>query len=722
MGTLAEQWDLGSSPDLVGLNPNLADRVQQAKDAYKKQFGKDLPITSGFRTTEQQAALASKPNKYPVAKAGTSLHETGDAIDVDKNVPDEFLKQFGLYRPLGEKDPVHVTMMPQPKSGSLATLWDQTPVEEKTQPEAKTAIEKAFEFKKKSTNKLAGLGEAALSGLTGLVAPVAGAVAGIGGALASGHYGTQEGVKAGEQLGGKVQEALTYQPRTEEGKGYLEALNKALDAAHLPPIMPEALHLAPEAGPIVGEVGNLYKAGQRLKQEIMPEMQQQFAAKGGLQSAGAAATGNKAILDAAIAHASPALKEELLTVDPNKYNPEALNRHLEADSLPIPVTLTEGQALQDPNLISKERNERGVKEQFVERLNQQNKDLMANAQAIKERSAPDVFTTDYVDDASNLIDIGKKIKQENVSKTQQAYKDLEAKAGGKFPIDAQLFGKNALGSLMAKEDIDFLPSTIGKLVKEYASGDKQMTFDGFENLRTKIANETRKAQASNDGNAVHALSLVRQELENLPMNETTKEVKQAADIARSTAKADFDLERNNDFYNKIVNGKADTKDAIQSFVIRSKNADFKNTLDLLSSDPKALQHLRSGTLDFLIRESTDASGNFSVAKFNKNIEKIDVDGKLQPLFGEETGTLRNLVKTGRYIEARPKGSFVNESNTFVQGLKSLAASGLEKTANVGLGAGVIPVGSLAREALQKRSATKSANESLKAGAGIKKKD
>ena len=63
MGTLAEQWDLGSSPDLVGLNPNLADRVQQAKDAYKKQFGKDLPITSGFRTTEQQATLASKPNK-----------------------------------------------------------------------------------------------------------------------------------------------------------------------------------------------------------------------------------------------------------------------------------------------------------------------------------------------------------------------------------------------------------------------------------------------------------------------------------------------------------------------------------------------------------------------------------------------------------------------------------------------------------------------------------
>jgi len=703
MATLAELWGTDE-----GLKDDLNDRLKEAKDAYRKQFGKELPVTSGFRTTEQQAALASKPNKYPVARPGTSAHETGDAIDIDPNVPESFLNQFGLHRPV-KNDPVHVQVMPSSKgTQTLANLWESTPVDEDITPQTKSLIQQVQDKFQPKFATPTGLGEAALGVASGLIAPVVGSIAGIGGALTSGKFGTQEGIQAGEKLGGKVQEALTYQPKTQEAQGYLESLNKALEAAHLPPIMPEAIHLAPSV--------------TKEAPKVAPELQQQFTAKGGLQSAGAAATGNKAILDAAIAHASPALKEELLTVDPNKYNPEALNRHLEADSLPIPVTLTEGQALQDPSLISKERNERGIKEQFVERLNQQNKDLMANAQAIKERTAPDVFTTDYVDDASNLIDIGKQLKAENVSKTRQAYKDLEAQAGGKFPIDAQLFGKNALGALMAKEDIDFLPSTINKLVKEYASGDKEMTFDGFENLRTKIANETRKAQASNDGNAVHALSLVRQELENLPMTEATKEVKQFADVARSTAKADFDLERNNDFYNKIVNDKADTKDAIQSFVIRSKNKDFNDTLNLLSNDPKAIQHLRSGTLDFIIRDSTDASGNFSVAKFNKVIDKLDVDKKLQPLFGEEANTLRNLVKTGRYIEARPKGAYVNESNTIVQGLKSLAASGLEKTANVGLGAGVIPVGSLAREALEKRSATKAAKESLKPGAGIKLKD
>ena len=82
MPTLAEQWDADVSPELRGLNPDLADRLQQAKDAYKKQYGKDMAITSGYRTKAQQAELASKPNKYPVARPGTSLHESGDAVDI----------------------------------------------------------------------------------------------------------------------------------------------------------------------------------------------------------------------------------------------------------------------------------------------------------------------------------------------------------------------------------------------------------------------------------------------------------------------------------------------------------------------------------------------------------------------------------------------------------------------------------------------------------------
>jgi hypothetical protein len=102
-----------SQPNLEGLNPDFASRLQEAQSAYRERFKKELPITSGVRTTEQQAKLYANPNKkYPAAKEGTSPHEFGNAIDINPNVPDEFLNEFGLHRPHGKKDLVHVEAMP----------------------------------------------------------------------------------------------------------------------------------------------------------------------------------------------------------------------------------------------------------------------------------------------------------------------------------------------------------------------------------------------------------------------------------------------------------------------------------------------------------------------------------------------------------------------------------------------------------------------------------
>ena len=131
--------------------------------------------------------------------------------------------------------------------------------------------------------------------------------------------------------------------------------------------------------------------------------------------------------------------------------------------------------------------------------------------------------------------------------------------------------------------------------------------------------------------------------------------------------------------------------------------------------------MRSGTLDYLTREATDASGNFSTAKFNKAINKMDVDGKLDALFGGDSQMIRNLVKTGQYVESRPRGAFVNESNTFVAGAKALAASGLEKALNATT-ANIVPIGTMGREALQNRAIKQATKEALKPGAGVKLSD
>jgi hypothetical protein len=97
-----------------GLTEDLATRLEQAKTEYRKQFGKELPITSGFRTREEQEKLFAERAKNPnlVAPPGESRHEFGNAVDISPAVPDSFLNQFGLHRPHGAKDPVHVELMP----------------------------------------------------------------------------------------------------------------------------------------------------------------------------------------------------------------------------------------------------------------------------------------------------------------------------------------------------------------------------------------------------------------------------------------------------------------------------------------------------------------------------------------------------------------------------------------------------------------------------------
>jgi len=457
--------------------------------------------------------------------------------------------------------------------------------------------------------------------------------------------------------------------------------------------------------------------------KVTKPVSQQLAERG---SVGAAGVSNKSILQAAMDIASPELKKDLAQKfakgDTALLNEKALNHVLEADQLPYPIRLTEGQATENPTLISRERNERGFKEQYVERFNEQNRLLSENANAIKEKVSPNVNTTDYVADAQELIDAINKKKQSNVQATQNAYKALEKASGGKFPIDGKTFAENAINVLNKEDRFDYLPSTMQKKLNDYATGAKEMNFNLFENLRTDLAAEIRKAQRAGDGNQAYVLGQVRNELENLPLKGEAANLKPLADKARTLAKADFDLEKNNLAYKNVVNQIADSANFVENLVIRSKNKDFANTLNLISDNPQALEHLRSGTLDYIINKSKDASGNFSTSQFNKYIKNLDINKKLFPLFGDQSESLRNLARTGQRIEARPKGSFVNESNTGTA-LGSFAKQYAGKLIENLPGAKTVAAPyNIAKEVIQERKSKKQIAESLKPGAGIKLKD
>ena len=130
----------------TGLSPeNVAEKL-------KKDFGIDLGPNALKRDTAGQSGLidrfnAGDKNVYmpaPLVKGKEVYHE--DAIDVPRNVPEQYMNNLGYYRPNPQKDPVHYV--------PIKPTTNAKPVVPKT--ENQLAIEKA---QQEENIKTAGKGE-----------------------------------------------------------------------------------------------------------------------------------------------------------------------------------------------------------------------------------------------------------------------------------------------------------------------------------------------------------------------------------------------------------------------------------------------------------------------------------------------------------------------------------------------------------------------------------
>lgn len=103
-----------------------------------------------------------------------------------------------------------------------------------------TAVQKEQEPMFSSTGLPAqamGAFESGLATVSGAIAPIIGVPAGIYGTLASGKFGTQEGIQEGEKLAKQVMNKLTYQPTTAKGQEYTEDIGSMFAASKIPPVM-----------------------------------------------------------------------------------------------------------------------------------------------------------------------------------------------------------------------------------------------------------------------------------------------------------------------------------------------------------------------------------------------------------------------------------------------------------------------------------------------------
>lgn len=440
----------------------------------------------------------------------------------------------------------------------------------------------------------------------------------------------------------------------------------------------------------------------------------------GRASVGAAGVSDPAMIRQALQTATPEFQQLYGNMPLDKANTPVVMRHLEGDSLPVPVRLTKGQATGDLVQISREQNVRGRNPEIANQLQQQNQALVENVPAIRERVAPDVYSPKTIDSSTAIIDAYRKLDEGRNAEITQAYKALEDANGGQFPVDGATLAQNAEAALGKKLKTEFLPSSIKSQLDRFKAGEP-MTFEQFEAMRTNLAAEIRKAQRSGDGNAAQAASIVREALENLPMAGETAALKPLADKARALAKARFDALKKDPAYRAAVDDSVPADKFLEKFVINGHNKNVRTMVDTLGVGSEGHQHMAAGTINWLSDRAgiVDGRGNFSQANYNKALKKLDDANNLHQIFTPEGQTmLRTLGNVANYTQFQPRGSFVNNSNTLVGYLAEKGANALETGANVaGLKTIGYPIGSEARRVIGAAKERKFVKEALEPGAG-----
>ena len=440
----------------------------------------------------------------------------------------------------------------------------------------------------------------------------------------------------------------------------------------------------------------------------------------GRVSMGAAATPDATIVRQALQSATPEFQQLYGNMPLDKVNTPVVMRHLEADSLPIPVRLTKGQSTGDVVQLSKEQNLRGSQPEFAQRFNEQNRQLVENVPLIREKAAPDVFATKTIESSQAIIDAYKALDDARRTEIGTAYKALEDANGGQFPVDGQAIARNADALLAKKLKTNFVPPEIAADLKRFRDGEP-MTFEQFEALRTNLAAEERKAVRAGDGNREYAVGLIRQAMEDLPLKGEAANLKPLADQARSLAKARFDALKKDPAYKAAVDDAVPADKYFNKFVINGINKHINTMIDTLGRDSVAHQHIKAGTINHLSDKAgiIDGKGNFSQANYNKAVEQLDKVNNFGAIFDPETQLqLRTLGNVAAYTQFQPRGSFVNNSNTLVGYLANKAAGGAEQVGNViGLKTVGYPLGSEARRVIRASRERKEAQEALQPGAG-----
>lgn len=397
----------------------------------------------------------------------------------------------------------------------------------------------------------------------------------------------------------------------------------------------------------------------------------------------------------------------------NKIHWDAIDRQLNADSLPVPGRLTKGQAQQNGPLISEEWNKRSTNGHGPF-FDWQNENQIANLKAIREQSTPDVYGNTSFDHGSNLIEHYQRLHDAEKGAVDAKWDKIRATASDSLIFDASRIMTDAQNALKAKKLTAYDPGgQLKELMDDVQRGG--MSADAFVAWRQNLGREAMKG-----GNEGAAASAIIDAAEKAPLKPEAAAYRDMVSDALRSGRALHAKIKNDPAYQAVVEGRASGKDFVNKFIVNGKPEKFAQMVHNIGGDEVPLQTIRAAIMDRL-RESAaldeQYQGNFASKSFNKHLDAITPSARLVFQDGE-LERLRSLADYSKHISATPRSSYRNFSNTatelqtpshaLVSKAGSMAVTGLEGALAAKTGGASVPVTTAIRAGIARHAERKKA--------------
>jgi len=405
-------------------------------------------------------------------------------------------------------------------------------------------------------------------------------------------------------------------------------------------------------------------------------------------SIGAAATTPTSTIEAMKTNASPELQAKIDEIGHENIDPVSLQTKLLEEK--HGVSLASGQRSGNIHDYAEQWNSRGAHpttlgslfenqpKQIAEAFDKQ---MDVHGENLFDRSREGIGNAEI----KGLVEKDK----QRLANINQAYKDLTDANGGQFPIDTTTLKQNIEKELTKNyKSRHFSTEMKGDLEDFYANP----TFEGYEALRSNLADEIRSAK---NGKARQAAYIVRDQLENLPIfgeqggDARAIQLKALADKARALYKERAETIKNNPAYAAAIKEAVSDKEASagleplnaekfhNKYITNGTAETVRRMLAEVGENSEAHQAMKVGELQRL-KEAAGFKGNainFNPNSLNSEIFKQDT--KHKALFGPEGKENINEINFLGNKIIQPKTGTFNHSNTLAGYLQQMAGLGAE---------------------------------------------